>query len=137
MHIVSQLSDICQVIRQAEAEDASVLLYCETGNDSSAIAACAYLIYKYSYDLVKAVQTVQAQRFSINVDDTAKYNLKTFEDLCRARKPIEQMPRGVSKKAREREEDDEEQTQLMDILKGRQIGMKRRLSHDDDEMDGE
>lgn len=127
MHLVSQLMEICQVVEEAERENVNVLIYCETGSNSSAVATAAYLIYKYDFDLIKAVQTVQARRFCAVFDDTARYNLCTFQDICKAHKPIKENPRGITKRPREREEDEEEKLQLTELLKTRQSGIKRRF----------
>lgn len=113
LQIVSQLTDICKIIEEAEQMGVSSLVYCESGNDASAIVATSYMIYKYHMSFVKAIQHVQSKRFSIALDDAAKYNLRTFEDICSAQRPIDAEPRiaGVSKKSRMREdvdEDDEE-----------------------------
>lgn len=127
MRLVSQLMQVCGEIEDAEkTHNVSVLLYCETGNNSSALAAAAYMIYKYDYGIIKAVQQVQSSRFCTDFDDTARYNLQTFEGICKAQKPIEQMPRAVSKKSRGREEDEDEEEQMNSMYKNRQQEVNKR-----------
>lgn len=108
MSIVSRLEEICKTIQNFESNKISTLIFCESGNEASAIAAVAYIMYKYSLDLIQAAQFVQSKRFSIALDDTAKYNLKTFEDMCNAKRPILETPRAITKKSRSRDEEDDD-----------------------------
>lgn len=61
-----------------------VLVFCETGSERSAAVVAAYLMAMYGRDMVSAVQFVGAQRFCANIDDEAKYQLRTFGDLLKA-----------------------------------------------------
>lgn len=63
-----------------------VLVYCESGNELSAILVAAYLMAIYSVDLVKAIQVIQAQRFCAPFDDASKFLLRTFGDILQARR---------------------------------------------------
>lgn len=63
-----------------------VLVYCESGNELSAILVAAYLMAIYSIDLVKAIQVVQAQRFCVPFDDASKFVLRTFGDILQAQR---------------------------------------------------
>lgn len=63
-----------------------VLVYCESGNELSAILVAAYLMAIYSIDLVKAVQVIQAQRFCAPFDDASKFLLRTFGDILQAQR---------------------------------------------------
>jgi serine/threonine/tyrosine-interacting protein len=83
--LVQEFPKINDAIDFAQANNVSALVFCETGNDSSAIACIAYMIYYRQYDTVRAYQYVQSKRFSIALDDASKYNLQTFEGYCRAR----------------------------------------------------
>lgn len=111
--IVSQLKSICDVIQQAQAMSLGTLIFCESGNEQSAVAAAAYLIYARGMSMIEAVQHVQGRRFSISLDDAAKHNLQTFHDLCLAHRfQQDQSPGGTpshgAKVARGRDDDDEE-----------------------------
>lgn len=106
--IVSQLKSICDVIQQAQDSGVGTFIFCESGNDQSAVAASAYLIFSRNLGLIEAVQYVQSKRFSISLDDVAKHNLQTFRDLCLASN-IQPQPHDTlrTKMARGREDDDE------------------------------
>ncbi|VVT58226.1 uncharacterized protein SAPINGB_P006100 [Magnusiomyces paraingens] len=110
MNIVSQLETICANIRDAEAIGTSTLVYCESGNEASALVVVAYMIYKHGMNFVRAIQHVQSKRFSIALDDAAKYNLKTFEDICSAKRLLANQPRTspLSSKRNIRMRDDDE-----------------------------
>lgn len=63
-----------------------VLVYCESGNELSAILVAAYLMAIYSIDLVKAIQVIQAQRFCAPFDEGSKFLLRTFGDILQAQR---------------------------------------------------
>lgn len=113
--IVSQLAEICKVIHDALFHGTATLVFCESGNEQSAVVAAAYLIYSSqncNLEMIPAVQAVQRERGSVSLDDAAKHNLQTFRDLCRAHVNCE-LSRGVcstthEKVARVREDDEEE-----------------------------
>lgn len=63
-----------------------VLVYCESGNELSAILVAAYLMAIYSVDLIKAIQVIQAQRFCAPFDDASKFLLRTFGDILQAKR---------------------------------------------------
>lgn len=65
-----------------------VLVYCESGNELSAILVAAYLMAIYSIDLVKAIQVIQAQRFCAPFDDASKFLLRTFGDILQAQRDL-------------------------------------------------
>lgn len=63
-----------------------VLVYCESGNELSAILVAAYLMAIYSIDLIKAVQVIQAQRFCAPFDDASKFLLQALGDILQAQR---------------------------------------------------
>lgn len=117
--IVKHLQKICDLIDMAAQENVSSLIYCESGNENSAVAAAAYLIHKYHYDMAKATQLVQSVRFSVTFDDVSKFNLITFAENCAA---LQSAPRGASKKSRMRDDDDENDEN--DIISAKPIKRK-------------
>lgn len=113
--IVSQLSDICNLIKQAQDAGIATLIFCESGNEQSAVAAASYLIYTQHVNIIQAIQQVQAHRFSISLDDVSKHNLQTFHDLCLAHHQQASQNTDYTKRSREREDDDDDQPDLNDI----------------------
>lgn len=125
--IVSQLADICLVIKRAQDRGVATLMFCEFGNEASAMVAASFLIYENGLDVISAVQSVQQKRFSVVIDDAAFHNLQTFQDLCAAYRsaayahaasPTTSMPyeHVHVKVSREREEEDESDLALTGIL---------------------
>lgn len=105
--IVPQLAGTCDIIKNAQNNGIGTFIFCETGNEQSAVVAAAYIMFDRNIDLIPAIQIVQSRRFSISLDDAAKHNLQTFADICKARS-VE--PRGARflrrKTSRLREDDD-------------------------------
>ena len=77
---------------QAElhAMPGKVLVFCESGNERSATLVAAYIMAKYSTDLVKAIQIVQAQRFAVAFDDSLRNLLLTYEMILKAKRDVVQ-----------------------------------------------
>ncbi|RMZ90820.1 hypothetical protein DV736_g1957, partial [Chaetothyriales sp. CBS 134916] len=67
---------------------AKVLVFCETGNERSAVVVAAYLMIVYGIKAIHAIQVVQSQRFCINVDDGMKHMLLSLEDIIRAERGV-------------------------------------------------
>jgi serine/threonine/tyrosine-interacting protein len=66
-----------------------VLIFCESGNEMSAVVAVAYLMETLSdFDYIKAMQVCQAQRFCANFDDTSKNILRAYWDIIQARRTV-------------------------------------------------
>ncbi|KAL8789399.1 MAG: hypothetical protein Q9213_001156 [Squamulea squamosa] len=91
--INSHLSDIYKQ-RQTDSvfdmagSPGKVLVFCESGNERSAAMVVAYLMAMYSMDLIKAIQIVHNQRFSVAFDDTMKHLLKSYEHILQARRDV-------------------------------------------------
>lgn len=112
--IVSQLAEICGLIHEALDQNIATLVFCESGNEQSAVVAVAFLIYSSpdcALEVVPAIQAVQRKRGSVTLDDIAVHNLQTFRDLCRAHAlcdPMKSAASGHVKIARCREEDEDD-----------------------------
>lgn len=66
-----------------------VLLFCESGNERSAAATAAYLMETHdNVDYIRAMQTVQGQRFCVNFDDGIKRLLQSYWDILEARRDV-------------------------------------------------
>lgn len=66
----------------------SVLVCCETGNDRSPCMIAAYLMAMYAMDFVKAIQIVQAQRFSATIGEESKNILQTYHSILEAQRNV-------------------------------------------------
>ncbi|RMD41249.1 hypothetical protein DV735_g3881, partial [Chaetothyriales sp. CBS 134920] len=67
---------------------AKVLVFCETGNERSAVVVAAYLMVVYGIKAVQAIQVVQSQRFCINVDIGMRHMLLSLEDIIGAERGV-------------------------------------------------
>ncbi|KAL1858894.1 hypothetical protein Daus18300_009763 [Diaporthe australafricana] len=65
-----------------------VLVFCETGNERSAVVVAAYLMAIYGTDMVNTVQFISAQRFCASFDEDMKYLLRSFEDILQAQRMV-------------------------------------------------
>lgn len=66
-----------------------VLVFCESGNGTSAAIVASYLMETLNdFDYIKAMQVCQAQRFCINFDDTLKTMLRSYWDILQAKRSI-------------------------------------------------
>lgn len=65
-----------------------VLVFCETGNERSAVVVAAYLMAIYGTDMVSTVQFISAQRFCATFDEDMKHLLRTFGDILKARRMV-------------------------------------------------
>ncbi|KAK9380838.1 protein-tyrosine phosphatase-like protein [Kockiozyma suomiensis] len=69
--------------------EGAVLVYCETGNEISAAVVVAYIMETNKWDLIKSIQFVQSQRFCVALDDDIKFQLRTYESLCKAQDEVQ------------------------------------------------
>ncbi|KAI3399671.1 hypothetical protein diail_6020 [Diaporthe ilicicola] len=65
-----------------------VLVFCETGNERSAVVVAAYLMAIYGTDMVNSVQFISAQRFCATFDEEMKYLLRSFGDILEAQRMV-------------------------------------------------
>ncbi|KAI5851034.1 protein-tyrosine phosphatase-like protein [Tricharina praecox] len=62
------------------------LLFCESGNERSAIVAAAYVMQHLRGSTIQAIQLVQAKRFCVCFDDSMKWMLSNYEPILIARR---------------------------------------------------
>jgi serine/threonine/tyrosine-interacting protein len=65
-----------------------VLVCCETGNEHSPCLVAAYLMAMYAMDFIKAIQIVQAQRFSAIFGQESRNMLQTFHTILQAKRSV-------------------------------------------------
>lgn len=65
-----------------------VLVFCETGNERSAVVVAAYLMAIYGTDMVSTVQFISAQRFCATFDEEMKHLLRSFGDILEAQRMV-------------------------------------------------
>lgn len=111
--IVPQLAGTCDIIKNAQNNGVGTFIFCETGNEQSAVVAAAYIMHDRGIDLIPAIQIVQSRRFSILLDDAAKHNLQTFADICKVRSAESSGAYSTArKKSRVRDYDDDEKNSI-------------------------
>jgi serine/threonine/tyrosine-interacting protein len=65
-----------------------VLLFCESGNDRSALLAAAYLVAVFGLGPVDSINTVQSQRFCMTLSDDLKRTLVDLYDIVSAERQV-------------------------------------------------
>jgi serine/threonine/tyrosine-interacting protein len=65
-----------------------VMVFCESGNERSAVVVAAYLMFMYKLNLIEAIQYVQSQRFCVAFDDGLKNLLQSYNDLLDAQRSV-------------------------------------------------
>lgn len=65
-----------------------VLVFCETGNERSAVVVAAYLMAIYGASMVSTVQFISAQRFCATFDEEMKHLLRSFGDILEAQRMV-------------------------------------------------
>ena len=76
-------------VHQSNGGHGKVLVFCETGNDRSAVVVVAYMMQMFvDMDLVKAIQNVQARRLSVNINEDRKFLLSGYWDILKAKQDI-------------------------------------------------
>lgn len=107
---IKVLAEICHLVRVNEmqygTQSNNILIFCETGNNQSALVASALLIYLKKVSLIAAIQYVQSRRFSISLNDESKHILQTFSDITQvgSYEYFENEGADYSKKSRSRDE---------------------------------
>lgn len=66
-----------------------VFVFCESGNERSAIVVMAYLMVMFNLDLATATSVVQQRRFSISIDDKMRHLMSNFESILAAKRDVE------------------------------------------------
>lgn len=67
----------------------STLVFCETGNEKSAVVVASYIMHHYEASLVQACQVVQGRRFSVAFDDIHKYALAAWEPIFKSYREVQ------------------------------------------------
>ena len=65
-----------------------VLIFCESGNDRSALLAAAYLMVVYGVDAISAIHVVSSQRFCITLSDEMKNILLDLQAITSAERQV-------------------------------------------------
>ncbi|KAJ9608248.1 hypothetical protein H2200_007236 [Cladophialophora chaetospira] len=65
-----------------------VLIFCESGNDRSALLTAAYLMIVYGIEAIAAIQMIQSQRFSITLSDDMKNVLLDLQAITSAERQV-------------------------------------------------
>ena len=65
-----------------------ILIFCESGNDRSALVAAAYLMIVYGVEAVAAIHMVQSQRFCITLSDEMKHVLLDLQAITSAQRQV-------------------------------------------------
>jgi serine/threonine/tyrosine-interacting protein len=65
-----------------------VLVFCESGNSRSASVVVSYMMVMFNLGMEDALWTVQHRRFSIDVDDSLRYLLQSFETILAAKRDV-------------------------------------------------
>lgn len=65
-----------------------ILVFCDSGNDRSALMVAGYIMNLFSLDVVSAVQFVNCQRFCTNFDEDCKQGLRAYQDILEAKRSV-------------------------------------------------
>ena len=65
-----------------------VLIFCESGNDRSALLVAAYLMIVYGVEAITAIHMVQSQRFCITLSDDMKNILLDLQAITSAERQV-------------------------------------------------
>lgn len=79
---------LCAMENNSAETPGKVLVYCETGNERSALLVAAYIMAMFSLNVIKAIQVVQAQRFAVGYDDYSKHILQAYDSILRAKRDV-------------------------------------------------
>ncbi|KAI9769773.1 MAG: hypothetical protein M1840_003767 [Geoglossum simile] len=73
---------------ESSIKTGKVLVFCESGSERSATVVAAYLMAMYGLDLVRAIQTVQSQRFCAVFDEDMKNLLLSYATILDAQRDV-------------------------------------------------
>ncbi|POS87726.1 hypothetical protein EPUL_000470 [Erysiphe pulchra] len=65
-----------------------VLVFCESGNDRSAVVVSAYLMATCGLDLASSAHRIQSRRFCVSFDDRMKNLLLSYMSILNAKKDV-------------------------------------------------
>lgn len=113
--------------RELPLQHGKVLVFCESGNEKSAAAVVAWMMEMFDLDFLRAMQFVQCQRFCVNFDDSLKIVLQTYGDILDARRQVAAAKHGTALVV----------SPAAGSAHGafHQVGSKRTIQEEDDDMD--
>ena len=75
-HISSHIQNVIDFIEQSQKNNnGNILIHCYMGSSRSASIVLAYLVYKYKYDINKAIEFIKSKRNIVNI------NLNFIDDI--------------------------------------------------------
>ena len=83
-------------------------MFCESGNERSAVVVAAYIMQHLGVSTIQAIQIVQHKRFCVCLDDAMKWMLSTYEYIWPARQQFYGVDSADAKGKRRMEEDEDE-----------------------------
>jgi hypothetical protein len=88
--INDHLEGMCTRTPMQDIHDLSgkVLIFCESGNDRSALLVAAYLMVVYGVEAFAAIHMVQSQRFCINLSDSMTNVLLDLQTITTAERQV-------------------------------------------------
>ncbi|TAQ91029.1 hypothetical protein B7494_g642 [Chlorociboria aeruginascens] len=88
-HLISNFQEqISRGVDIASASPGKILVFCESGNERSAVVVAAYIMAMYDLDLIGTIQFIQAQRFCVAFDDGLKNLLLNYQTILDAQKSL-------------------------------------------------
>ncbi|ETI27905.1 hypothetical protein G647_00354 [Cladophialophora carrionii CBS 160.54] len=75
-------------IRDIHDVRGKVLIFCESGNDRSALLVAAYLMVVYGVEAIAAIHMIQSQRFCITLSDDMKNILLDLQTITTAERQV-------------------------------------------------
>lgn len=73
-----------------------IYVFCESGNERSAMVVMAYLMVMFNLDLTTATNMVQQRRFSISIDEKMRQLMASFEAILVAKQDVEKARRAAA-----------------------------------------
>ena len=73
-----------------------IFVFCESGNERSAMVVIAYVMVMFNLDLVCATNMVQQRRFSISMEEKSRQLMMNFESIIVAMRDVEDTRRTLS-----------------------------------------
>lgn len=100
-----------------------IFVFCESGNERSAMVVIAYVMVMFNMDLACATNMVQQRRFSISMEEKARQLMMNFESILVAMRDVEDTRRTAAV------------TRPMTVSKKRSRSDLHDDMRDDDDMD--
>ncbi|RKF61268.1 Serine/threonine/tyrosine-interacting protein [Erysiphe neolycopersici] len=89
-HAVRVINEhVSSVFQQSNSSKiGKVLVFCESGNDRSAVVVSAYLMATCGLDLASSVHRIQSRRFCVSFNDRMKNLLLSYLSILNAKKDV-------------------------------------------------